>query len=126
MRPWLKAGNGVLKTAGETFVWNDTLPRAFLRVSALPKGEDVIVGGTDGYLAVFLIRYSTESYRPGGHSGNVLCVAVCPRTCRDISGSEDETVRVWKLRTETQQCETVRTVFQVWKCCPLCCCHSGG
>ncbi|MBO6717988.1 MAG: caspase family protein [Rhizobiaceae bacterium] len=64
----------------------------------LASAEEFVTGGSDGTM----IAYSTDSGAfagefLGGHSGHVLAVAEAPAAQRLLTGSSDQTMRLWNL-----------------------------
>jgi len=74
--------------------------------SFTPDGKTVISGGGHG----FLTAYDLDGNRRGefvGHTSDVWAVAVSPDGQWLISGSDDQTVRLWNMRTR----ENVAALF---------------
>jgi WD40 repeat protein len=72
-----------------------------------PDGKSVVAGGNHGILSSFGI----DGKKLGdfvGHQSAVLAVAVSPDSRYLISGSADQTVRLWNLRTH----ELIVTIFR--------------
>ena len=75
--------------------------------SFTPSGEVVISGGANGWLA----EYALDGTRRGnfiGHQGDVWAVVPSPDGKYLLSGSDDQTVRLWNLKTR----ELLVTLFQ--------------
>lgn len=70
-------------------------------ITVMPNGTDVVVGGDEGYLAAFTIRYGSQLYELPGHHGIVWCVAVCSVTKRIFSVGISA-IRAWEFRTVDQ------------------------
>lgn len=110
-KPWLKPGRGFLEAAGGTVVLNASLAKALHCVAVLPSGEDVVIGGLDGYLAVFSLRYATSLYELHGHDRHtdVQCVAVCADSKTILTGGLDGTVRAWPVEPNHRD---IRVLFR--------------
>jgi len=75
--------------------------------SFAPDGETIISGGSDGVITA----YDREGKTLGafvGHEGQVLAVVPSPDGQYMVSGSADETVRLWNLKTR----ELLVSLFQ--------------
>jgi WD40 repeat protein len=72
-----------------------------------PDGQTIITGGGNGYM----IAYDLKGQRLGdfvGHDGDVWAVTPSPDGRFLISGSDDQTVRLWNLKTR----ELIVTLFR--------------
>ncbi|WP_462324017.1 WD40 repeat domain-containing protein [Desulfoplanes sp.] len=67
--------------------------------SLTPDGKYVISGGGYGALAMYRVRSGEKVHGFKGHTGAVVCLAVSPDGTRLVSGSQDQTVRLWNLET---------------------------
>ncbi len=67
-----------------------------------PDGRQVVSGGLDGVLAIYSV--AEPKRKPGefvGHTGEVLSVAVSSDGRTLVSGSDDQTIRLWDMATRT-------------------------
>ena len=64
-----------------------------------PDNRYVISGGTSGELVMFETKTGKEVRHFYGHSGTIWSVAVSPEGNLLVSGSNDQTVRVWDIQT---------------------------
>jgi WD40 repeat protein len=67
--------------------------------SLTPDGSCVISGGGYGSLAMYRIRDREKVIDFKGHTGAVTCLSVSPDGTRLVSGSLDQTVRIWNIKT---------------------------
>jgi WD40 repeat protein len=67
--------------------------------SLTPDGSCVISGGGYGSLSMYRIRDREKVLEFKGHTGAVTCLAVSADGTRLVSGSLDQTVRLWNLKT---------------------------
>lgn len=66
--------------------------------SFLPGRRAVITGGGHGFLSVYGFNgQKTGEY--AGHTGDIWAIAVSPDGTRLISGSDDQTLRLWNVAT---------------------------
>jgi len=80
---------------------------AHLSYTFTPNGQHIISGGGNGVLTA----YNREGEKLGdyvGHTGDVLAVAVSPSGQLLVSGSADQTVRLWDVDSR----ENLVTLFQ--------------
>ena len=67
--------------------------------SLTPDGTCVVSGGGYGELAMYRVRTAEKVREFKGHTGAVTCLAISPDGTRLVSGSLDQTVRLWNLKT---------------------------
>src|SRR5262249_42450236 len=75
-----------------------TITRYTNSYSLTPDGATVIFGGVNGVLAAYG-RDGTSTGAFIGHEGGVFAVSVSPDGKYLISGSNDQTVRLWDVKT---------------------------
>lgn len=73
-----------------------------------PNGEVVVSGGDSGTLSTFSTTTGGKLRDFIGHTGDVLALAISPDGRRLVSGSNDQTVRVWDLESG----EALLTIFR--------------
>jgi WD40 repeat protein len=81
----------------------------------LSTGDSVIFAGgisSDANLHIHEVKTGKEVQPPVGHLGPLSCVAFAPEGASVATGSADQTVRVWDLRTVQQRHAVV--AGQVW------------
>lgn len=71
-------------------------------------GSAVISGGTDGILTSYNPKTGKKIHDFTGHTGDVWAVAVSPDGRYLVSGSHDQTVRLWEVKTG----KLLLTIFQ--------------
>jgi hypothetical protein len=67
--------------------------------SLTPDGRYVVSGGGRGALALYRVQDGHKVREFKGHAGGVTCLAVSPDGTRLVSGSLDQTVRLWNVHT---------------------------
>ncbi len=72
-----------------------------------PDAGLIVSGGFNGKLSAYKTRTGKEIQKYEGHTGEVWAVAVSPDGKKIVSGSDDQTVRVWSLETG----ENLLTIF---------------
>lgn len=95
--------NGKLKASIKRGSSNGYAHRAY---TFTPNGKQIISGGGNGVLAV----YNAQGKQQGqfiGHTGDIWAVAVSPNGRTLISGSADQTLRLWRIKTQ----ELLLTLF---------------
>lgn len=73
-----------------------------------PDGKTVISGGSGGVLTSYNPETGKKIHDFVGHTGDVFGVAVSPDSRFLVSGSHDQTVRLWEIATG----EVLLTIFQ--------------
>ncbi|GAU07966.1 WD40 repeat domain-containing protein [Desulfoplanes formicivorans] len=73
--------------------------REHTAASFTPDGRYVVSGGGRGALAMYRVQDGVKVRDFKGHTGGVTCLAVSPDGTRLVSGSLDQTVRLWNLAT---------------------------
>jgi WD40 repeat protein len=69
-------------------------------ISMIPSGKQIIIGLGDGSLKVCDLVSGRQQRSVRGHKGIVHCVAVTSDGNRFVSGSEDTTIKLWRLTSE--------------------------
>jgi WD40 repeat protein len=64
-----------------------------------PDGQYVISGGIGGVLKMYTAQTGADRGDFVGHTGQVVSVAVSPDSRVLVSGSDDETIRLWEIST---------------------------
>jgi WD40 repeat protein len=62
-----------------------------------PDGKIAISGGMAGYLTAYSTKTGKILKEFSGHTGDIWCVAVSPDNKWLLSGSSDQTVRLWRI-----------------------------
>jgi len=62
-----------------------------------PDGKIAISGGMAGYLTAYSTKTGKILKEFSGHTGDIWCVAVSPDSKWLLSGSSDQTVRLWRI-----------------------------
>ena len=73
-----------------------------------PDGQTVISGGSNGYLTSYNPQTGKKIHDFIGHTGDAWGVAVSPDSRLFVSGSQDQTVRLWEIDTG----KLLLTIFQ--------------
>lgn len=73
-----------------------------------PDGQTVISGGAWGYIASYNLQTGKKVNQFVGHTGTIWGVAASPDSRFLISGSSDQTVRLWEINTG----KLLLTIFQ--------------
>jgi WD40 repeat protein len=73
-----------------------------------PDGKTVISGGSNGFLTSYNPETGRKVHDFVGHTGDVWAVAVSPDSRYVVSGSYDQTVRLWEIATG----KPLLTIFQ--------------
>ncbi|MGO9172794.1 MAG: caspase family protein [Rhodomicrobium sp.] len=95
---------GKVRVSIELDTTNGLQHRAY---SFTPDGETIVSGGGNGVLSA----YALDGKKTGdfiGHEGDIWAVAPSPDGLYLVSGSDDQTVRLWNLKTR----ELLVTLFQ--------------
>jgi WD40 repeat protein len=82
--------------------------------SLTPDGNCVVSGGGYGSLAMYRIRDREKVLDFKGHTGAVTSLAISPDGTRLVSGSLDQTVRLWDLTTGALLVTVLATDDQQW------------
>lgn len=78
-------------------------------ISMIPFSNDVVVGTEDGQMCIVDIHRQHDSSRMlDGHSKWVSCIAVSKNGEYIVSGSHDNTVRLWHSKTKKPICKPLQ------------------
>jgi serine/threonine protein kinase len=96
IKEWKKPASKPKLSENSTLIFNNTEP---IQATALSSNAHLLVGGnSDGYIKLFNLLNNT-SHTFSGHSTIVNAVAIDASETVLFSGSEDDTLRLWHLRT---------------------------
>ncbi|MFA9462630.1 WD40 repeat domain-containing protein, partial [Thiohalorhabdus methylotrophus] len=73
--------------------------RDFVTASLTPSGKTVLIGGRDGRLVSYNANSGEKLQEFVGHGGYVLALAPSPDGRLLVSGSSDQTIRLWEIAT---------------------------
>ena len=79
-----------------------------LSLTLSPDGQTVISGGSNGTLSSYNPETGEKIYEFIGHTGDVCGVAVSPDSLFLVSGSSDQTVKLWEINSG----KLLLTIFQ--------------
>ncbi|MBI1764504.1 MAG: WD40 repeat domain-containing protein, partial [Acidobacteria bacterium] len=74
-------------------------------------GQQVVSGAASGFLTLYEMQTGKKLREFVGHTGDVRAVAVSPDNRTLVSGSADQTIRLWDLESKEKEVKPLLSIF---------------